>query len=645
VDPDWVYAGTRRHASYTNLEPGRYVFEVRGANSGGVWNDSGARVEIVIPPPWYRTLWAYAAYILLGGGLVYAGYRYDRKRVALKQGLEMKEFETEKMREIDEMKSRFFANISHEFRTPLTLMLGPVDRFIDRFRHDEHARETLEMVRRNGHRLLELINQLLDLSRLDAGRMGVHVRPLDLVALTRELVAAFQSLAETRRIQLIFDPGQDEIFAYTDRDKFEKILVNLLSNAFKFTGADGQVRVDLRVTHRGKRGEVTTAEEGGRVELVVSDTGVGIDAEHLGKVFDRFYQVEVSQQQGVGGTGLGLALTRELVDILRGEITVESTPGQGSVFSVRLPLGKGAWGPEEIATDESLPVAAHIRPVAEPDAAADPNSEEEPPEAGTSPREPGKPVVLVVDDNLDVRRYICEVLGRWFEIEEAGNGEEALHKTREIPVDLVISDVMMPVMDGVRLCKELQTDPRTNHIPIILLTARATSEGKVEGLDAGADDYVIKPFDARELVARVRNLVASRRKLWEKYHRQVTLGPSDIPVTSADERFLKRFTECIELHIADSAYDTEALAHDLCMSRMQLHRKLHALTGHSTHDLMRQYRLRRAARLLREQTGSVSEVAFESGFNSLSHFARAFREEFGVLPSEYRSHPTEGEMP
>jgi signal transduction histidine kinase/DNA-binding response OmpR family regulator/ligand-binding sensor domain-containing protein len=634
VDPDWVYAGTRRYASYTNLEPGRYIFKVRGMNSEGVWNDEGNRVEIVIPSPWYRTLWAYAAYIILSGGLLYAWYRYDRKRAVLKQSLERKEFETRKVREIDEMKSRFFANISHEFRTPLTLMLGPVDRFIERYGHDEHALETLEMMRRNGHRLLELINQLLDLSRLDAGKMRVQVRPLDLVEFTSELVAAFQSLAETRGIHLVFDPGQEEIIAYTDRDKFEKILNNLLSNAFKFT-ADGEIRVVLRVIDSGRERQVTAAQAGGRVELVVSDTGVGIDEEHLGKVFDRFYQVDASQKQGVAGTGLGLALTRELVDILRGDITVESAPGRGSVFSVRLPSGKAAWGPEEIATDKLLPVAARIRPLTEP------LSEVESPEAEGSAGEPGRPVVLVVDDNLDVRRYLCEVLRRWFAVEEAGNGEEALHKTREMPIDLVISDVMMPVMDGVRFCREIQTDERTNHIPVILLTARATTEGRIEGLDAGADDYVIKPFDVRELAARVRNLIASRRKLWEKYHRQVTLGPADIPVTSADERFLKRFSECMEQHLADSSYDTEALAHDLCMSRMQLNRKLHALTGHSTHLLVRQYRLRRAARLLRERAGTVSEAAFESGFNNLSHFARAFREEFGVLPSDYRDHPPE----
>ncbi len=244
-------------------------------------------------------------------------------------------------------------------------------------------------------------------------------------------------------------------------------------------------------------------------------------------------------------------------------------------------------------------------------------------------------MVLIVEDNADVRRYVRGFLQVYFSVEEAENGETGLEKAREMAIDLVISDIMMPVMDGVQLCRELKGDDRTNHIPVILLTARATSEGKLEGLDVGADDYVVKPFDARELVARVKNLIETRRKLWEKYHRQVTLGPTDISVTSADERFLKRLAEYIEQHVADAAYDTEALAHDMCMSRMQLNRKLHALTGKSTHEVVREFRLQRAAELLRVHAENIAGVSYDVGFNSPSSFARAFRERFGILPSEY----------
>jgi len=250
-------------------------------------------------------------------------------------------------------------------------------------------------------------------------------------------------------------------------------------------------------------------------------------------------------------------------------------------------------------------------------------------------REAGKPVVLIVEDNADVRTYVRGFLEKQYTVEEAENGKAGLEKAREMGIDLVISDIMMPVMDGVQLCRELKGDDRTSHIPVVLLTARATPEGKLEGLDIGADDYVVKPFDARELMARVKNLIDTRRKLWEKYHRQVTLGPTDIPVASLDERFLKRLAEHIERHVADAAYDTEAVARDMCMSRMQLNRKLNTLTGKSTHEVVREFRLQRAAVLLRSHAGNISGVAYDVGFNSLSHFARAFRERFGVVPSEF----------
>jgi DNA-binding response OmpR family regulator len=459
---------------------------------------------------------------------------------------------------------------------------------------------------------------------MDAGRMSIQVRPLEVVGLTRSLVMSFQSLAESKKIHLIFDPEADEIVAYTDRDKFEKILTNLLSNAFKFTGDTGEIIVVLRILD-GDLGHPGGHQR--RLELVVSDTGVGIEGPHLERIFDRFYQGASSLDQG--GTGIGLALTRELVEILRGDITVQSAPGHGTTFAVRLPIGRQAWRPEEIAAEEPVtdtpPLvtsAELLSPVQQPDTA-------------TSPAGPGKPVVLIVEDNPDVRLYVRGFLEKQYVVMEAEHGQAGLTMTRESAIDLVISDIMMPVMDGVHLCKELKADERTNHIPVILLTARATSEAKIQGLDVGADDYVVKPFEPRELEARVKNLIENRRKLREKYHRQVTLGPENIPVTSADERFLKKFKECVEAHLTDAGYHTEALAHDMCMSRMQLNRKLHALTGQPTHHVVRELRLQRSAALLRGGVDNVAGVAFEVGFNNLSHFARAFRERFGVVPSEY----------
>jgi signal transduction histidine kinase/DNA-binding response OmpR family regulator/ligand-binding sensor domain-containing protein len=621
VDPEWIQAGTRRYVSYTNLDPGTYTLRVRGSNSEGIWTADPMSLEIIILPPWYRTTWAYIAYVLGFIALLFVLRTLDRRRTELKHNLEMKSFEAAKMHEVDEMKSNFFANISHEFRTPLTLILGPLEQFAERFKNDEHAQTTVSTMRRNGLRLLQLVNQLLDLSKMDAGKMNVQVRPLDLVSLSRPLVMSFLSLADRKKISLIFDPEEDEIIAYTDRDKYEKILSNLLSNAFKFTDDGGEVKIVLRI--------VTASPSDRQAELVVADTGVGIEASQLGRLFDRFYQVASSQTEKHGGTGIGLALAKELVELLKGHISVESSPGHGTTFVVRLPLGRDSWRPEDIVTDE---------PVSElrvPDSTAAELLEGQHVDLTDAPQKAGKPVVLIVEDNADVRAYVRGFLEREYNIEESENGRAGLEKARAIGVDLVISDVMMPVMDGVQLCKELKSDDRISHIPVILLTARATMEGKLEGLDIGADDYVVKPFDSRELMARVKNLIAVRKSLREKYLQQITLAPGNIPVVSADERFLKRLAECIEQHIADAAYDTEDLAHDMCMSRMQLNRKLHALTGQSTHGVVREFRLERAAQLLRKGADNISGVAYDVGFSSLSHFAQAFRERFGVVPSEY----------
>ena len=635
ADPDWVQSGSRRYVSYTNLDPGKYLLRVKGTNNEGTWNEGGASIEIIVQPPWYRTYWAYGAYLFIAGCLLYLLYGFDRRRTALKHSLEMKSFEAVKMHEVDQMKSRFFANISHEFRTPLTLILGPIDQLKAQFK-DQEAQLTLATMRRNGLRLLQLINQLLDLSKMDAGKMSIQARPLDLVAIARPLVMSFLSLAERKRIQLIFDPEEDEIIAYADRDKIEKILTNLLSNAFKFTGEGGEVKVILRFVDAEKGEQVRSGARGRRVELIVSDTGIGIAAENLGKIFDRFFQGDPSQNQDQGGTGIGLALTKELVEFHKGEITVQSTPGHGSTFIVHLPVGKAQWSPSEIVTDELIegPIDSHDSTAMIPEAEAFGATETD--------EEPGKSVVLIVEDNADVRAYIRGLLHENYRIIEAADGKEALVIAGETALDLVISDIMMPVMDGVELCRSLKGDDRTNHIPVILLTARATEEGKLEGLDSGADDYIVKPFDAKELVVRVKNLIELRRKLREKYGREVTLGPSKIPVVTTDERFLNKLTQTIEQHMNDAGYGTELLAHDMCMSRMQLNRKLHALTGHSTHELVREFRLQRAAELLRTHADNVSGVAFQVGFNNLSHFARAFRDRFGVPPSEYETnHPAQ----
>ncbi len=499
VNQDWILSGSRRYVSYSNLDAGKYVLRVRATNREGTWSDRERSIEITILPPWYRTFWAYGAYALLGGTLLFVAWRFDRRRTALKHQMEMRDFETRKILEMDQVKSRFFANISHEFRTPITLILGPLEQLLAKAGDDE-SRGVYSVMRRNGLRLLQLINQLLDLSRLDSGKMTIQVRPIDLVPLTRALVMSFISLAERKRIHLIFDPEEDQLVGFVDQDKFEKILTNLLSNAFKFTGDGGEIRVLLKAAN----------EASGRwAELSIADTGIGISAEDIGKIFDRFYQVDTTLVQEGGGTGIGLALTKELVELHKGVITVRSELGRGSRFTVRLPIGKEQWSETEIATGEPHQEAqpVHGPEFLVPDSAP----------AKASHEKSRKPVVLIVEDNADVRTYIHGFLQETYAIVEAANGKEALKAAEERTVDLVISDVMMPEMDGITMCRAMKGDERTNHIPVILLTARATAEGKLEGLDIGADDYIIKPFDSREVLARVKNLIDVRRTLRAKY--------------------------------------------------------------------------------------------------------------------------------
>ena len=633
-DRDWVQAGARAYAGYTNLDHGSYLFHVRATNADGVWSDSITSLSVVITPPWWKTPWAYSLFTLLLLSALYGSWQYDRRRVQLRHQLEMKGFEARKLLEVDQLKTRFFANISHECRTPLTLILGPAGKLHSRL-SDTDARRDLETIKRNANSLLGLINQLLDLSKVDAGRMVLQVCPMDLVPLLKRLVASFSSLADRKRVALIFDPHEHELVAFVDQEKLEKIVVNLLSNAFKFTGAGGEIVVTLRRRSETDQSVGVTGEgtsETGWVEISVIDTGVGIPEKNLEKVFDRFYQVDSSSTRAPGGTGIGLSLTKELVELHRGYIHVTSKTGVGSTFLVGLPLGKEKYAADQIIERPAGPGEDVSTPLPIP---AEATSVEED-EVETTSGPPSAPIVLIVEDNAELRRYIRDYLVCEYRVAEAADGVEGLDCAFSNFPDLVITDIMMPRLDGVELCRQLKNDERTSHIPVILLTARASGESKVEAFEAGADDFIIKPFEVEELLIRVRNLIEIRRELREKFRENIVLQPADIAISSNEGKFLKSLMESIERHMAEPDCDTETLAKDVCMSRMQLNRKLHALTGHSTHELVRALRLNRASQLLQHHSGNVSEVAYQVGFASPSHFAHAFKERFGVSPSDYR---------
>ncbi len=598
------------------------------------------------------------------------------ERARLKQELELEHLQAEKLQEIDRKKSRFFANISHEFRTPLTLILGPLEKLLSE-NVQEPIKKQYRIMLRNGRRLLRLINQLLDLAKLEAGSMSLKARPENIILLLKGIVLSFSSLAERKLTTLKFHAPEEPIVVYVDRDKLEKIVSNLLSNAFKFTPEGGAVAVavaaavgsrsnfGLRIADfgttqspatRNLKSEILQHKES--VEIRVKDTGIGISPDKLEKVFDRFYQADDSYTREQEGSGIGLALTKELVELHYGEIRVMSELGKGSTFIVRLPLGKEHLKPEEIveASDQSSVISEQLL------VAIDSKIEEQESrikdqassiedralsvesERSGDPDSSGQPVLLIVEDNADVRAYIRDYLEKDYQIIEAVDGEAGFEKSAQAIPDLIISDVMMPKLDGYELCRKLKTDERTSHIPVILLTARAGGESKVEGLETGADDYIIKPFDARELQVRVKNLIEQRRKLRERFRKEVTLQPKEIAITSMDEQFLQKAMAVVEQNLSDAEFSTDEFARRVAMSRSQLHRKLRGLTDQSTHEFIRTYRLKRAAQLLQHRAGTVSEICYDVGFNSLSHFAKAFREQFGQSPSEYAEvHSQQGE--
>jgi len=611
----WRPPGLERTAYYTNLDPGDYVFRVKGTNSDGVWNEEATSIKITVLPPWWKTSWAYTFYAVVIGLILYGIRRFELKRTQLKNELEKKGFESRKLKEVDELKSRFFANISHEFRTPLTLILGPLEKLLDED-FPNPAKKQFQLMRRNVQRLQRLINQLLDLSKVEAGKMKLVATSGDIVKAVRTMVLAFSSLAESKDIDLKFDSSRDRIMAYLDPEKFEKIISNLLSNALKFTPEGGSVAVAV--------------SSGDCVKIMVSDTGPGISADQLPHIFERFYQLDGSNTREQEGTGIGLALTKEFVELHHGEIRVDSEVGKGTTFTVSLPLGRKHLSDDEIAENADV----ERRPfVSEQESVL---ADEKDPWMETGDNsEDGHPVVLIVEDNHDMRRYISDSLADSYNILQAKDGQSGLQMAITEMPDLIVSDVMMPEMDGFALCEKLKTDERTSHIPVILLTARASRGSKIEGLETGADDYIVKPFDAEELNVRVQNLIQQREKLRERFQRQIIVQPNEITVNSMDEQFLKRALNVVEQNMSAARFNVQMFAQQMHMSRSQLNRKLGALSGFRANDFIRTLRLKRAAQLLQKRSATVLEIAYEVGFSNPSYFAECFRKEFGVLPSQF----------
>ena len=525
--------------------------------------------------------------------------------------------------EMDQLKSRLFSNISHEFRSPLTLILGPIEEMLSKTEKKPASKKTIKMMRRNTNRLLNLVNQMLDLSKLDAGSMKLELVEGDLIKSLKLIVLSFASLAEQKKIKFSYTFHKEKWTTCFDQDKLEKILNNLLSNAFKYTPEGGEVKCVVKLPDPGKN----------LVEISIQDTGKGIPTDQLDRIFDRFHQVEESYEPESAGTGIGLSLTKELVNLLHGDIKVESELEKGTIFIVQIPVGKEHLKESEYIIRKKGEIT---EPAIQPELEVVAKEEEytETLYQETKPEEE-LPLVLTVEDHADIRTHIREHLEDRFRILEAEDGVAGLDKAIENIPDLIITDLMMPKMDGVEMCRKLKTDERTSHIPVLMLTAKASVEDRVEGLETGADAYVTKPFNIKELRVRVTKLIEQRKKLRERFSRDVKLEPKDIAITSADEKFLNRAIGIIEEKMGDFEFDARTLQQEMTLSRSQLFRKLKALTDLSITEFIRTIRLKRGAKLLEQKFGNVAQVTYEVGFNNLSYFAKCFKELFGVSPSEY----------
>lgn len=605
---NWIEVGSNRSATFMKLSPGDYAFRVTATNNEGAWSESGATLRLKILPPWWRSWYAYLAYAASLILLVWAYHRYSVKLLQLKMDLQAQKLETEKTHELEALKSRFFTNISHEFRTPLTLILVPLREMIKPGRMQDWPRllEQFRLMQRSAERMLRLVNQVIDFNKIEAGKLDLNRKEIDAVQFTKDIVETFTPMAADKHITLEFGSNCVTCYAMVDPDKLDVVIFNLLSNAFKFTPEHGEISVNVKQL------------AGKFLEISVKDSGPGVPTEHVEHLFDRFYHVDHPIVQARQGAGIGLSLSKELTELHRGEIMVQNQTGKGACFIVRLPL-------------EAAVIHDHH---AEKALLADARSQKDVHDLALhEDRLSSTPTILIVEDDADLRDYLRLELSEEYHVFVAGDGQRGVQLALETLPDLILSDIMMFELDGLALCKQLKTHQLTSHIPVVLLTARNAEDQQLEGLETGADDYITKPFNLDILKTRLHNLLESRRALRERANREMRGKP---PEPSAEAEFLMRAVQIVEARLSDSKFDVQAFSHEMGMSRAQLFRKLKAATSERPLEFIQTIRLKRAAKLLEETPMNVAEICFEVGFNYPSHFAKLFHAKFGRSPKEYR---------
>lgn len=626
LSDEWNFIGDKRTVDFTTLPPGEYTFEVKASNNSGVWNEVGTAIQLTILPPWFASWWALLMYAIMIVLLLLAYRHYTLLRLKEKNKLRLAQMERDQMEEMHRMKLRFFTDISHELRTPLTLILGPVEKMYEWAKQNEKMSSYLASITNNCNYLLKLITELLDFRKMEEGKMKLNLQKVDILPLVKSVQKSFLPVAMKNQVDFSVTFSARQIEAWVDIDKLQKVLYNLISNAFKFTDETGKGKVNVVV-------DLKENKPATYVQIKVEDNGIGIPPSEQEKIFNPFYQVQTPTKGYKTGSGIGLALSKRLIELHQGEIKLCSRERQGTCFVIKLPLQPAMTQGQVLSAAPDLSV--------QPEAAFStiPNDLSKEHLLSFAPgkiEDIHKPHLLLVEDNTSMRNFLISCLEESYEITAAQDGDQGWHKLLAKPADIIISDVMMPTMDGIAFCEKLKSDIRTSHIPIIFLSAKAGPESQVAGLMTGADAYLSKPFSLKHLEATLTSLLDNRKKIWDSFNQGKFSIRKDKSLGPIDQKFLARVAEAIDENLEDPDFSIEQFAREVAMSRSHFHRKLKKLTGLSAGELLMHARLKKAAYLLQENQLTITEVAFKIGFAAPNYFAKCFRKIYGLAPTEYR---------
>ena len=631
LENDWNYVGGLRSATYTNLDHGEYTFKLKAANNDGVWNKEPLNLKIKILPPWWKTNFAISSYLALFFLSVYLLNKVTRNRIKEKQLIKNERSRRIQEGKLHEKKLQFFTNISHEFRTPLTLIINPLEDIMkdEKLELPYRIKEKHNIIHKNTERLYRLINELMDFRKLELNKVRIKARQIDVVSFTKDIVGYFNEEAFNRNIQLNLDSDLSSIPLWADERMLEKIIFNILSNAVKATPEGGVINIDISSSDKLIHMPLVSEDKPLKVvEIAISDTGPGIEKEEVEKIFERFYQVENMNKTYYGGTGIGLEVVQNFVQLHKGKVKVKSKIGKGTTFKIIFPEGKNHFEENELLKEETKSITTKERFFRKSNAiVANEESKLDLPTRTST--------LLIVEDNSELRKYLKDELKSQYKVLVAKDGLEGLKIAKDSLPDVIITDVIMPEMDGFEFCKNIKEDLTTSHIPLLMLTAKTKIDDRIEGIGLGADAYMIKPFDMRLLKLRLQQLITSRKLIFDKYFGTISGAEDNANASSLDKDFIQRVLNYVHENMSDSDLSVEFLASQLNLSRSQLYRKIKTLTGQTVNEFLRKVRLQRAKQIIETESDvNISEVCYQVGFSSPSYFTKCFKSHFGILPTE-----------